>query len=138
MTRQNERGITSNFDVDAVLARLRRINDAYPEGTPEDEALRIAAVALLYVRETQKLDDYREFFRSFYTPAIDYITVDQTFTTQEDADLWLAGGTAREGDRVRIAGLGFRVIPQREGQGLRFLRSPLPEELMKKFPPDSP
>ena len=128
----------SNFDVDAILDHLRRVNETYPEGTPEDEALRIAAVALLYVRETQKLGDYREFFRSFYTPAIDSITVDQTFTTQEEADLWLAGGTAREGERVRIAGLGFRVIPQRNGQGLRFLRSPLPEELMKKFPPGSP
>ncbi len=127
----------SNFDVDAVLDHLRRVNETYPEGTPEDEALRVAAVALLYVRETQKLGDYREFFRSFYTPAIDSITVDQTFTTQEEADLWLVGGTAREGERVRIAGLGFRVIPQRNGQGLRFLRSPLPEELMKKFPPGS-
>lgn len=126
-----------NFDVDTVLDILRTVNEKYPEGSPEDEALRIAAVALFYVREKQRLDDYREFFRSFYTPAIDYIVVAQTFATREEADGWLASGKAREGERVRIAGEGFRVIPERKGPGLRFLRSPLPEELMKKYPPGS-
>ncbi|WP_095988973.1 hypothetical protein [Cystobacter fuscus] len=116
---------------------LRTINERYPEGSPEDEALRIAAVALVYVRETQKLDDYREFFRSFYTPAIDYVVISQTFSTREEADIWLAGGTARDGDLVRIAGQGFQVMPQRKGTGLRFIRMPLPEELMKNNPPAS-
>ncbi|MFL5358477.1 hypothetical protein [Archangium sp.] len=126
-----------NFDVDSVLDLLRTVNEKYPEGSPEDEALRIAAVALFYVREKQRLEDYREFFRSFYTPAIDYIVVAQTFATREEADGWLASGKAQEGERVRIAGEGFRVIPERKGPGLRFLRSPLPEELMKKYPPES-
>ena len=126
-----------NFDVDSVFDILRTINEKYPEGTPEDEALRIAAVALFYVREIQKLDDYREFFRSFYTPAIDYITVAQTFATREEADAWLGSGTAKEGDLVRIAGQGFQVMPERKGTGLRFVRMPLPEELMKNPPPQS-
>ncbi len=126
-----------DFDTDSVFEILRTINEKYPEGSPEDEALRIAAVALFYVREIQKLDDYREFFRSFYTPAIDYIVVAQTFATREEADIWLAGGTARDGDLVRIAGQGFQVMPQRKGTGLRFIRTPLPEELMKNEPPES-
>jgi hypothetical protein len=126
-----------NFDVDSVLEVLRIVNEKYQEGSPEDEAIRVAAVALFYVREIQKLDDYREFFRSFYTPAIDYIVVSQTFATREEADAWLASGKASEGERVRIAGEGFRVIPERKGTGLRFLRTPLPEELMKKYPPDT-
>ncbi|HEX8440345.1 hypothetical protein [Archangium sp.] len=126
-----------NFDVDSVLDILRGVNEKYQEGSPEDEALRIAAVALFYVRETQKLDEYREFFRAFYTPAIDYIVVSQAFATRAEADEWLASGKATEGERVRIAGEGFRVIPERKGTGLRFLRTPLPEELMKKYPPDS-
>jgi hypothetical protein len=126
-----------NFDVDAVFDRLRTINEKYPEGSPEDEALRIAAVALFYVRESQKLEDYREFFRSFYTPAIDSIVVAQTFATREEADVWLASGTAKEGDLVRIAGQGFQVMPERKGPGLRFVRMPLPEELMKNPPPES-
>ncbi|HZH76335.1 MAG TPA: hypothetical protein VEY88_09890 [Archangium sp.] len=126
-----------HFDVDAVLDILRTVNEKYPEGSPEDEAIRVAAVALFYVRERQKLEDYREFFRSFYTPAIDYIVVAQTFATREEADAWLASGQATEGERVRIAGEGFRVIPERKGSGLRFLRTPLPEELMRKYPPGS-
>jgi hypothetical protein len=126
-----------HFDVDSVLELLRTVNEQYPEGSPEDEALRVAAVALVYVREKKQLEDYREFFRSFYTPAMDYITVSQTLSTREEADVWLTRGKAREGDRVRIAGQGFRVIPERKGPGLRFLRSPLPEELMKQSPPDS-
>jgi hypothetical protein len=125
-----------DFDVDSVLDILRTVNEKYQEGSPEDEAIRIAAVALFYVRESQKLGEYREFFRSFYTPAIDYIVVSHTFGTREDADAWLASGKATEGERVRIAGEGFRVIPERKGNGLRFLRSPLPEELMEKYPPE--
>jgi hypothetical protein len=124
-----------NFDVDSVFERLRTINEKYPEGSPEDEALRIAAEALFYVRETQKLDDYREFFRSFYTPAIDYIDVAQTFATREEADVWLGSGMAKDGDLVRIAGQGFQVMPERKGTGSRFVRMPLPEELMKNDPP---
>lgn len=122
------------FDVDSVLNILRTVNEKYQEGSPEDEAIRVAAVALVYVHERQQLDEYREFFRSFYTPAIDYVVVSQTFATREEADTWLASATPRDGELVRIAGQGFQVIPQRNGQGFRFLRTPLPEELMKKHP----
>jgi hypothetical protein len=126
-----------NFDVDSILDVLRAVNEKYQEGSPEDEAIRVAAVALFYVREVQRLDDYREFFRSFYTPAIDYIVVSQTFETRAEADEWLASGKASEGALVRIAGQGFQVITERKSKGLMFLRTPLPEELMKKYPPDS-
>ncbi|WNG45149.1 hypothetical protein F0U60_14310 [Archangium minus] len=126
-----------NFDVDNILDTLRTVNEKYQEGSPEDEAIRIAAVALFYVRESQKLDDYREFFRKFYTPAVDYIVPSQTFLTRADADEWLSSGKAKDGDLVKIAGEGFRVIPQRNGQGLRFRPTPLPEELMKMKHPDS-
>ncbi|HLL06114.1 MAG TPA: hypothetical protein VK539_36420 [Myxococcaceae bacterium] len=118
-----------DFDVDSVLEILGAVNDKYPQGSQEDEALRVAAVALVYVRDTQKLDEYRQFFRNFYTPAVDAVIVSQTFTTRQEADEWLASGAARDGDLVRIAGQGFRVIPERKGAGLRFLRTPLPEEM---------
>lgn len=119
----------SNFDVDSVLALLGTVNQKYPDGSPEDEALRIAAVALLYVRDIQKLDEYREYFRKFYIPAIESVIVSQTFSTRAEADAWLASGTAHEDELVRIAGQGFRVIPERKGTGLMFLRTPLPEEM---------
>jgi hypothetical protein len=126
-----------DFDVDAVLDILRTLDGKQQEGSPEDEALRVAAVALLYLREQQKLDEYREFFRKFYTPAIDDIVPSRTFETRAEADQWLASGKATEGELVRIAGEGFRVIPRRDAKGLRFRPTPLPEELMKMKPPDS-
>jgi hypothetical protein len=130
-------GYNSNFDVDSVMEVLGTVNKKYQDGSPEDEALRIAAVSLLYVREIQKLDEYREFFRQFYIPAIESVIVSQTFATREEADAWLASGNGKDGELVRIAGQGFQVIPARKQKGMMFLRTPLPEELMKEFPPDS-
>lgn len=126
-----------NFDVDSILDTLRTVNEKYKEGSPEDEAIRVAAVALFYIRKNQKLDDYREFFRKFYIPAVDYIGPSETFATRADADEWLASGKAKEGALVKIVGEGFRVIPLRNGKGLRFRPTPLPEELMRMNPPDS-
>src|SRR5690349_13573245 len=114
----------SNFDVDTVMKTLGTISDKYPKDSPEDEALRIAAVALLYVRDIQKLDEYRDYFRSFFTykPVI----ASQTFATREEADAWLASGKAKDGELVSIAGQGFTGthLPK----GWKFLRTPLPEE----------
>jgi hypothetical protein len=119
----------SNFDVDAILKILGTVNEKYPDGSPEDEALRIATVSLLYVREIKKLDEYREFFRRFYIPAIESVVVSRTFAARDEADAWLASGKASEGELVRVAGQGFRVIDARKGRGLMFLRTPLPEEM---------
>ncbi|GMU11279.1 hypothetical protein [Corallococcus caeni] len=120
---------SSDFDVDAVMGVLGTIGERFQDGTPEDEALRIAAVALLYVRENGKLEDYREYFRRFFIPATESVLVAQSSSTTEEADAWLAHGQGREGDLVRVAGKGFRAIPRRKGGGLMFLRTPLPEEM---------
>lgn len=126
-----------DFDVDSILETLRVLDEKHTAGSPEDEALRVAAVALLYVREIQRLDDYREFFRKFYTPAADYIVPSREFVTRDEADQWLASGTAHEGELVKIAGEGFRVIPTRDSKGLRFRPAPLPEELDRMKSPDA-
>jgi hypothetical protein len=121
-----------DFDVDFVLRILGTVSEKYGEGSPEDEALRVAAVALLYVRDNKQLEDYRRYFNKFFTPAIDAITISHTFKTREEADQWLAGGTATDGELVRIADQGFRVITG--PKGLKFLRTPLPEELAPPGP----
>ncbi len=81
-----------------------------------------------------KLDDYREFFRKFYTPAADYVVPAHVFATREEADEWLASGKAKEGELVKIAGEGFRVIPRRDEKGMRFRPTPLPDELDRMSP----
>jgi hypothetical protein len=120
----------SDFDVDTVMKTLGTVGAKYPEGTPEDEALRIAAVALLYLRDLQKLDEYRDYFRRFFT--YKPVTPARTFATREEADKWLASGNAKDGEFVKIAGQGFVVYEM--PKGLKFVPRPLPEELE---PPDS-
>lgn len=97
----------------------------YPEGSPEDEALRVVSVALLYVRDLQKLEEYREYFRQFFTDKP--IVVAQTFAARAEADAWLASGDAKDGVLVKIAGQGFLVVDALKG--LRFVPTRLPEEL---------
>jgi hypothetical protein len=118
-----------NFDVDSVLRTVEAMNEHHPEGTPEDEALRVCAAALLFVRDDiQKLEQFREFFRKITTPAIEGIKVAHTFPSREEADAWLASGTAHDGQLVRVAGQGFTVIDH-GAKGLKLVRIPLPEEL---------
>jgi hypothetical protein len=115
----------SDFDVDAVMKTIGTISDKYPKDSPEDEALRIAAIALLYVRDIHKLEDYRGYFKEFVTGKP--IIVSQTFATREEADEWLASGKATDGELVSIAGRGFtaHLLPK----GWKFLRARAPEEL---------
>ncbi|HZH76455.1 MAG TPA: hypothetical protein VEY88_10495 [Archangium sp.] len=123
-----------NFDVDAVLRTMEGMSQRHPEGTPEDEALRVCAAALLFVRDDlHKLEEFREFFRKITTPAVEGIKVAHTFASREEADAWLASGTATDGQLVRVAGHGFTVI-DRGPKGLKLVRVPLPEEL----PPHKP
>jgi hypothetical protein len=71
------------------------------------------------------LDDYREYFRRFFT--YKPVTIAQTFATREEADTWLASGKAKDGDLVKIADQGFIVIDALKG--LKFVPTRLPEEL---------
>lgn len=114
----------SDFDVDAVMKVVGTVGAKYPGGSPEDEALRIVSIALLYIRDHQKLDEYREYLQKFltYKP----VTLSRTFATREEADEWLASGNARDGDLVKIAGQGFVVLDALKG--LKFVPSRLPEE----------
>jgi hypothetical protein len=118
----------SNFDVGSVMKTVGTVAAKYPEGSPEEEALRIVSVALLYVRDIQKLEDYRDYFREFVTgkPLI----VSQAFATREEADEWLASGKATDGELITIAGQGFSVL--QGAKGWRLLRTRLPDE------PESP
>jgi hypothetical protein len=116
-----------DFDVDAVIRILGTINEKYQDGSPEDQALHIAAGALVFLRDGQKLREYRAYFRRNFAPATSSALVAHTFTSREEADVWLASGAATDGVLVSIAGQGFTVVklPSR----WELLRTPLPEEL---------
>ncbi len=120
----------SDFDIDAVMRTVGAVGAKYSQGSPEDEALRIVSLALLYVRDIQKLDDYREYFRRFFTYRP--VVIAQAFETREEADKWLVSGNAKDGDLVKIADQAFIVIDALKG--LKFVPTRLPEELL---PPGS-
>jgi hypothetical protein len=118
------------FELDDALRIIESISQGFQEGSSEEASLRAAAAALVYVRETGKLDDYREFFRQITTPAIESIKAAYTFSTREEAEEWLKGATVSDGELVSIAGKGYQVVNL--PQGARFLRNPLPHELESK------
>jgi hypothetical protein len=113
----------SNFDINAVMKTLGSVSDKYPEGSPEEEALRIAAVALLYVQDIDRLEDYRGYFRDFVTSQP--LIVSQSFATREEADEWLASGKVKHGDLITIAGQGFTAL---HGKSWSLVRTRLPDE----------
>jgi len=116
-----------DFDVDAILRLVGAINEKYQDGSPEDEALHIVAGALVYLRDSQGLVGYRQYFRKYFAPATSAARVSHVFSTREEADAWLASGAATHGELVSVAGQGFCVIQWPDRWEL--LRTPLPEEL---------
>jgi hypothetical protein len=118
-----------HFDVDAALRTLESVSGGFQNGSPEEVSLRAAAAALIYVRELGKLDEYREFFRQITTPAIESVKASHAFATREEAEEWLKGAHAPDGELVSIANQGYQVVNL--PQGARFLRNPLPQELEK-------
>ncbi len=114
----------SNFDVNAVMKTVGTVAAKYSEGSPEEEALRIVSVALLYVQDIQKLENYRDYFREFVTGKP--LVISQAFATKEDAEAWLSSGKASDGEIVTIAGQGFVV--RITSKGWKLLRMRLPDE----------
>lgn len=112
--------------MDRVLRVLDAVSKNYPEGSQEEGFVQLAAISLLYVRRIKKLDDFLKYYREFFDPAFQ-VSVTQVFSTRQEADEWLASGTASDGELVKIAGQGFQVIQL--PKGLSFLRTPLPDEL---------
>jgi hypothetical protein len=116
-----------DFKMDEALRTLDAASKKYPAGSKEEATVQLAAISLLYVRHIMKLDDFFKYYQEFFDPSFKP-TVSQVFATQEQADVWLASERATVGELVSIDGKGFQVI-QLPNKGLKFLRTPLPEEL---------
>jgi hypothetical protein len=115
-----------DFDVDDILRTVDSVSQTFSEGSKEEKALQLVAIALLYVQRTGKLSEFRQYYREFFDPSFK-VEVSHDFETQEEADEWLASGKGVHGQLVRIAGRSFQVAQLPKGS--RFLRTPLPEEL---------
>jgi hypothetical protein len=115
-----------DFDMDRLLRVLDAASKNFPEGSREESSIQLAAISLLYIRRIKKLEDFLKYYREFFDPSFQ-VSVAHVFSTRQEADEWLASGTASDGQLVKIAGQGFQVIQL--PKGLSFLRTPLPEEL---------
>jgi hypothetical protein len=114
------------FDLEDSLSTLESVSQEHPQDSKERGAIQLAAIALLYVRHLRKLDDFRKYYQDFFDPSYK-VKVAHDFPTQTEADAWLTGELATDGERVRIAGQGFQVVQL--PNGLSFIYAPLPEEL---------
>ncbi len=115
-----------DFDLDDALRTLDAASKKYPAGSKEEATIQLAAISMLYVLRTGKLRDFRKYYQEFFDPS-HKVKVSHEFKTREEADEWLSSGQATDGELVSIAGQGFQVIQL--PKGLKFLRTPLPEEL---------
>ena len=126
---------TPDFDLEDMLLVLNPFIENHAEGSKEREAFKLAQAALLYIRDNKKEDDFVRYYKRFSDTSFT-VDVSHEFATREEADNWLASGSAKDSERVKIAGKGFMVV-QVPGR-LVFMVAPLPEELeMDEWKEDS-
>ena len=117
---------TPDRDLDDILIVLNPFIESHVEGTKEREALTLAQIALLYIRDKKMQEDFAKYCKGFTNEPFT-VEVSHEFATREEADKWRASGNAKDSERVKIAGKGFMVV---EVTGkLHFMVAPLPEEL---------
>ncbi|HZH76260.1 MAG TPA: hypothetical protein VEY88_09515 [Archangium sp.] len=114
-------------DLEEMIDFLNPFIEKHEEGSKERQGFTFAQIALLYIRDKVKKEDFAEYRKKFlpdYWPKFEIV---QDFATREEADQWRASGNAKDYDRVKIAGKGHMVV---EVNGkLYFMIAPLPEEL---------
>lgn len=114
------------FDLDEVIQFLSPFIESHAEGSKERRAFGLAQIALLYIRDHVKGDEFAKFYKACFDTSFT-VEVSHEFATREEADRWLASGKAEHTERVKIAGKGFMVV---EVSGkFYFMIAPLPEEL---------
>lgn len=114
------------FDLDDVIKTLNTVIDGLAEGSKESEASKLAQIALLYIRESGKVEELAK-YRRWCVDTSFTVEVSHEFATRGEANAWLASGKAQHQERVKIEGKGFMAV---EASGRWYLMvAPLPEEL---------
>ncbi len=117
----------AEFDVDSVLNVLGQVAEKLGEASVEGRSLRIAAVALVFVQQTNQLDRYRTFFERFHSPASEVVRISRSFASRDLAMEWLRGSEAAEYELVQIEGVTHVVV--KGPDGFMFVRTRSPQEL---------
>jgi hypothetical protein len=114
------------FDLDEVIRFLNPFIENHAEGSKERRAFGLAQIALLYIRDRVKRDEFAKFHKACSDTSFT-VEVSHEFATREEADQWLASGKAEHTERVKIGGKGFMAV-EVSGKWY-FMIAPLPEEL---------
>ncbi len=114
-------------DLKDMLGVLNSVIENHAEGSKERDAVKVAQIALLYIRDNGKEADFARYYKGCTETAFK-IEVAHEFATREEAEEWLVSGKARHAEHVKIAGKGFLVV-QLPGR-MTLIDRPLPEELM--------
>lgn len=115
-----------DHDLEEMIHALNPVVEAYAEGSREKEATMLAQIALLYIRELGKEEEFIQRYKWGRSTTFT-VEVSHEFPTREEAEQWLALGKAQHKERVKIAGKGFMVVQLPGRQTL--IDMPLPEEL---------
>jgi len=115
----------SDFNIDDVLKTVGKVASGFQDGSPEDLALRVAAVGLYFIRDQDMVEQYRGFFRDFYTPAAQSVKATRSFATKDEANAWVPSATP--GEIVLVAAQAHVVA--KGPNGLLLVRTYLPSEL---------
>mgnify|MGYP007020572696 CR=1 FL=1 len=114
------------FDLDEAIDFLNPYIENHAKGSKERRAFGLAQIALLYIRDLEKRDEFEKFYKACFDTAFT-VEVSHEFATREEADQWLASGKATHTERVKVAGKGFMAV-EVSGKWY-FMFAPLPEEL---------
>ncbi|HYO73210.1 MAG TPA: hypothetical protein VEU33_44815 [Archangium sp.] len=119
------------FDFEETLEELEQLASEQAQQPARVEAIESAALALHFIHELGRLDDFREHLRNFRAGQRPPAGAEPSFDSMSEAMDWLhAQQEPRYGARVKVAGVFHAVMRERAD---RWFLIPAP-----RTPPEAP
>ncbi|AKJ04312.1 hypothetical protein ATI61_101597 [Archangium gephyra] len=110
---------SQTFDFEQTLEELEQLANEQAHQPARVQAIESAALALHFIHELGRLDDFREHLRNFRTGQRPQTGAEPSFDTMSDAMDWLhAQREPRYGARVNVAGVRHAVMRERADRWL--------------------
>lgn len=122
---------SKTFDFEGTLEELEQLANEQAHQPARVAAIESAALALHFIHETGRLDDFRDHLRNFRTGQRPSVGTEPSFDRMPEALDWLhAQQEPRYGARVKVAGVLHVVVRERSD---RWFLIPAP-----RTPPEAP
>jgi hypothetical protein len=107
-------GTSKTFDFEGTLEELEQLASEQAHQAGRVAAIESAALALHFIHEMGRLDDFRDYLRDFRTGQRPSAGVEPSFDSMSEATDWLhAQKEPRYGARVKVAGVVHAVVRER-------------------------